>query len=134
MNKYLLDTNLCIYFLKGLFNLQKKIEEVGAANCFISEITLAELKFGAENSSRKIENSNVIEDFITKFTVLPIYNCLDVYAKEKARNRKKGIVIDDFDLLIGATAIVNNLVLVTNNEKHFANLQKITIENWVAGS
>jgi tRNA(fMet)-specific endonuclease VapC len=53
MKKYLLDTNICIYFLKGQFNINKKLKSVGVDNCFISEITVAELKFGAENSIEK---------------------------------------------------------------------------------
>ncbi len=53
MKKYLLDTNICIYFLKGQFNLHKKIEEIGEENCLLSEITIAELKFGVENFDPK---------------------------------------------------------------------------------
>jgi len=45
--------------------------------------------------------------------------------------RKSGKPIDDFDLLIGATAIANDLILVTNNIKHFENLKKIKLENWI---
>jgi len=48
--KYLLDTNICIYYIKGLYDLDRKFEAVGPENCFISEITVAELKFGVENS------------------------------------------------------------------------------------
>ena len=48
MKKYLLDTNICIFYIKGLYELNKKIELVGEQNCFISEITVAELKFGIE--------------------------------------------------------------------------------------
>lgn len=50
MKKYLLDTNICIYFIKGQFELNRKIAEVGEQNCFISEMTVAELKYGVENS------------------------------------------------------------------------------------
>lgn len=39
--KYLLDTNICVYFLNGKFNLQQKIDEVGIENCYVSEITIA---------------------------------------------------------------------------------------------
>ena len=46
--KYLLDTNICIYYMKGLYNLNEKINEIGSENCYISEITLAELKFGVK--------------------------------------------------------------------------------------
>jgi len=60
LKKYLVDTNICIYFLKGLYNLDQKIESVGLENCFISEITVAELKFGAENSERKEKNRKIV--------------------------------------------------------------------------
>lgn len=132
MRKYLLDTNICIYFLKGQYNLDKIIEETGIENCFVSEVTIAELKFGAENSESKEKNRKTVDDFVSKFTVLPIFNSLDIYAKEKARLRKKGVPLDDFDLLIGATAISNNLTLVTRNISDFERLEKIKIENWAS--
>ncbi len=131
MSKFLLDTNICIYFLKGQYNLDQKLEKIKLENCFISEITIAELKFGAENSESKEKNRNTVDDFIGRFTIIPIFNSLDVYAKEKARLRKTGNPIDDFDLLIGATAISNNLILVTRNVSDFERLEGIQIENWV---
>ena len=54
--QYLLDTNICIHFFRGGYNLNKKIEEVKLNNCAISVITLSELVFGAENS--KYPNKN----------------------------------------------------------------------------
>lgn len=47
---YLLDTNICIHYFKGQFGLKKKIENIGFENFAISEITLAELIYGAEKS------------------------------------------------------------------------------------
>ncbi len=131
MKKYLLDTNICIYFLKGLYNLDKQIEKAETENCFVSEITIAELKFGVENSESKERNKKTIDDFVNKFTIIPIFNSLDIYAKEKARLRKKGLPLDDFDLLIGATAISSNFILVTRNVSDFERLEGIAIENWV---
>ena len=120
--------------LKGLYNLAQKIGKVETENCFVSEITVAELKFGAENSESKEKNRKTIDDFVSKFTIIPIFNSLDVYAIEKSRLRKSGLILDDFDLLIGATAISNNLVLVTRNTSDFERLDGIEIENWVASS
>jgi tRNA(fMet)-specific endonuclease VapC len=71
LKQYLLDTNICIYFLKGLFNLDKKIESVGLSNCFVSEITIAELKFGAENSENQEKNRKTGDHFVSKFTIIP---------------------------------------------------------------
>ena len=127
---YLLDTNICIYFLKAKFNLVSRIEKVGFENLFISEITVAELKYGAEKSEFPDENRLIINELINKFKQLPIYSALDIYAQEKARLKKSGLLVDDFDLLIGSTAIVNDMILVTNNEKHFDRLANLKIENW----
>jgi len=115
VRKYLLDTNICIYFLKGQFDLHLKIEKIGLANSFVSEITIAELKYGVENSTHIAKNRETLQKFQDKFTILPIFTALDIYAKEKARLKKKGNILDDFDLLIGSTAISNNLILATRN-------------------
>ena len=128
----MLDTNICIYFIKGLYELNKKILEVGEENCFISEITVAELKYGIENSKTIEMMREIVEAFILKFPIIPIYNSLDIYAKEKAKLRKKGLLVDDFDILIGSTAIANEMVLVTNNVAHLNRLDHIVIENWAS--
>ena len=130
MKKYLLDTNICIYFIKGLFELNKKFVEVGQENCFISEMTVAELKYGVENSKTPEKMRPIVEAFIPKFAVIPIYNCLDIYAIEKAKLRKKGLMIDDFDILIGSTSVANNMVMVTNNSAHLKRIDNIVIEDW----
>jgi tRNA(fMet)-specific endonuclease VapC len=130
MKKYLLDTNICIYFIKGQYDLNKKIAEVGEQNCFISEMTVAELKYGIENSKTIEAMRVIVEAFIPKFVVIPIFNSLDIYAKEKARLRKNGMLIDDFDILIGSTAIANDMIMVTNNVSHLGRLDNITIEDW----
>ena len=129
--KYLLDTNICIYYLKGLYNLNEKINNVGSENCYISEITVAELKFGVENSKQKKKNREVLDIFLNGIKIVPIFNALDFYAVEKSRLRKKGKTVDDFDLLIGASAVSNNMILITNNIKHFKNIKDIKIENWI---
>jgi len=70
-----------------------------------------------------------VNKFVEYFKIIPIFNSLDIYAQEKARLRKNGMIIDDFDLLIGASAVANNMVLVTANEQHFSRMSNITIEN-----
>ena len=130
MKKYLLDTNICIFYIKGKFALDEKIIAVGVQNCFISEITVAELKYGIENSKTPEPMRMIVEAFISKFAILPIFNALDTYAKEKANLRKTGMMIDDFDILIGSTAIANEMIMVTNNVSHFDRISNITIEDW----
>ena len=63
---YLLDTNICIYFFKGLYKLNDKLEQIGFDNCAISEITLAELIYGAEKSQNIEKNKKTVKDFSEK--------------------------------------------------------------------
>lgn len=130
MKKYLIDTNTCIYYIKGKFELNKKFEKADPDNCFISEITLAELKFGVENSEKKEKNQKALDNFLTGVKIVPIFHSLDLYAKEKARLRKSGTPLDDFDLLIGVTSVTHNLIMVTNNTDHFKRIKGIALEDW----
>jgi len=45
--------------------------------------------------------------------------------------RKKGLMISDFDLLIGSTAIANDLIMITENTNEFERISNIELENWV---
>jgi tRNA(fMet)-specific endonuclease VapC len=91
---------------------------------------LAELKFGVHNSEAPQKNQKALDDFLTGVQILPIFNSLDLYAIEKAKLRRKGQPIDDFDLLIGVSSIANGMIMVTNNESHFERISDIKIENW----
>ena len=119
--------------MKGRFNLENKFDNLSSDNCFISEITLAELKFGVENSEKPEKNKKALDNFLTGIQVLPIYHSLDLYAKEKARLRKAGTPVDDFDLLIGVTSIIHKLIMVTNNQTHFKRINGVKLEDWTLG-
>lgn len=130
MSKYLLDTDSCIFFLHGKYSIRKKIEVEGSDNCFISKITLAELFFGAyKGNSPEIDrdNTKTLED---NFAVVPIYRSLELYGIEKAKLKKTGMIIPEFDLLIATTAVHHNMTLVTNNTKHMSRIKGIKLENW----
>jgi len=129
--KYLLDTNICIHLFRGKFNLNEKFQQINIENCAISEITLAELIFGAENSPNPKKNYKIIDTFSEQVKILPIFNSIPIYAKEKVRLRKKGLMISDFDLLIGSTAIANDLIMITENTNEFERISNIELENWV---
>ena len=116
--------------MKGLFDLQEKFENASVLNCFISEITLAELKFGVEKSEKPEKNRKTLDNFLTGVQILPIFHSIDFYAKEKARLQKAGTVIDDFDLFIGATSVTHGLTMVTNNTNHFKRIKGIKLEDW----
>lgn len=129
--KYLLDSNICIHFFRGKYGIIDKLIEVGIENCAISEITLAELVFGAEKSNNPNKNHMLIEKFISNLSILPIFDAIPFYGKEKVRLQNSGKMISDFDLLIGCTSVGNNLIMVTDNIKEFERIEKIKIENWV---
>ncbi|MCH6233646.1 type II toxin-antitoxin system VapC family toxin [Cognataquiflexum rubidum] len=129
--KYLLDTNICVHFLRGKYGLIEKFELLGAENFAISEITLAELVFGAENSKNPRKNLELIEVFANQVVILPIFSAIYLYGKEKARLRSIGLQISDFDLLIGCTAVEKDLMIVTENVKEFQRISGIQLENWV---
>ena len=127
---YLLDTNICVFFLRGKLNLDEIIREKGRENCYISEITVIELRYGAENSDNPAKSHKSVDAFLNGISIIPVFGCIKRYAKEKVRLRKIGKPIDEFDLLIGVTAVENKLTLVTDNAKHFERLDDIKIENW----
>ena len=135
MSRYLLDTNICVHLIKGEFEIKEKIAQVGTKSCYLSEVTVAELLFGIENSApdRRRLNQERFHDFQALFSnrILPISDVLPEYARQKAALRRMGRPIGEFDLLIGATAIVGNLTLATRNTKDFANMSGIQLENWI---
>lgn len=111
--------------------MNKRLLQVGFENCAISEITLAELIYGAECSADVEKNMDFINIFVRRVKVIPVLNTLNIYAKEKSLLRKSGTLIDDLDIFIGATAIANHMILITDNEKHLKRLSGIKIKNWI---
>ncbi|GAB4015293.1 type II toxin-antitoxin system VapC family toxin [Spirosoma migulaei] len=135
MSEFLLDTNICIYLIKGQYDLENKILKAGLNSCYLSEITIAELLFGVENSApdRKLRNLQRVQTLKASFSgrIIPITECLEEYAKHKAQLIKIGRRGDDLDIFIGSTAIVKGLTLVTRNTKDFVNMENIKLENWI---
>ena len=134
MNGFLLDTNICIYLLKGQRGIVDKIEIAGCDNCFITDVTLAELWFGAYNSERIEQQKRGVVYLEQLFNVISIKDSVELFGSNKAYLKSKGILIDDFDILIGSTAIKHDLIMVTENVKHLSRLPGISVENWANNS
>ena len=132
MNGYLLDTNICIYLLKGQRGIVEKIEVTGCDNCFITDVTLVELWFGAYNSNRIEQQKRGISYLEQLFNVISIKDSVELFGSNKSYLKSRGTIIDDFDILIGSTAIKHNLIMVTENVKHLSRLPGITVENWAS--
>ncbi|MNK19098.1 tRNA(fMet)-specific endonuclease VapC [compost metagenome] len=129
--QYLLDTNICVFFLRGKLNLDEIIREKGISNCFISELTVFELKFGAENSDNPKKSHKAVDNFINGLSIIPIIGSVEKYAEIKVKLRKNGTPLhDEFDLILSVTALTNRLTLVTDNIKDFKNIENLKIENW----
>ena len=132
---YLLDTNICVHFLRGEHQLQARFAALGLAQCFVSEITVAELLFGAANSAPvwQARQRQQVAEFQALFAeqVLLISPALAIFAEQKAALRRTGRPIDDFDILIGSTALAHGLTLVTRNTRHFTNFSNLVLENWI---
>jgi tRNA(fMet)-specific endonuclease VapC len=129
---YLLDTNICVFFLRGKLDLFSILKEKKTDQVYISIITAFELRYGAENSPNPDKSHKAVDVFLKGVTTIDIAPCVDKYAKEKTRLKRLGTPVhDDFDLLIGATALTNDLILVTDNTKDFKSLKGIRLENWM---
>lgn len=128
--KYLLDTNICVALFRGLWHIGAKIDKIGMENCSISDITVAELWYGVECSSQQRENKAVLEDFLNSISVVHFGVAIREFAREKARLKKLGKPIDNFDLLIGCTAKTCGYTLITDNVKHFVRIDGLKIDNW----
>ncbi|MBI5876244.1 MAG: type II toxin-antitoxin system VapC family toxin [Chloroflexi bacterium] len=130
---YLLDTDSCVYWLKGDVSVREHLRQAGVSRIAISAITAAELYFGAYHSARVNENLARAEAFILQFPVLPLDNAvLHVFGRIKSELRKQGQPVADFDLLIAATAMATDRILVTNNTRHYNRIANLRIENWAS--
>jgi tRNA(fMet)-specific endonuclease VapC len=130
--KYYLDTNICIYFLKGMNeNIRKRLLEKHPDDIKICSIVKAELLYGAEKSIKKEENFKNIEKFLFPFEIIPFgENDSNSYAKIRAELENEGKIIGPNDLLIASTVLENDGILITNNVKEFERVKNLKIENW----
>lgn len=130
---YLLDTDTCIYAIKGNTTVLKRLLAVSRWDVAISVITEAELKAGASKSQSPQATLRRLEAFLSPIAILP-FNSDDanVYADVRARLEQQGQPIGPLDTLIAAHALSRGLTLVTNNVHEFSRVQQLAIENWKA--
>lgn len=130
--KYLLDTNICIYLInerpkKVLAHFKRhSLEDIG-----ISSITASELAFGVAKSASS-KNSAALEAFLLPLNVVDYdAGAAMIYGDIRAKVEKQGKTIGPLDMLIAASALSRQLILVTNNEKEFRRISKLKVENWL---
>jgi tRNA(fMet)-specific endonuclease VapC len=132
MLQYMLDTNICIYVLKNHPpRLKERFNRLAEGLC-VSSITLGELHYGAEKSERRLENLQAITHFAALLEVLPFSpKAAAHYGQMRAELERAGRVCGPHDMLIGAHARSEGLIVVTNNIREFKRMPGLRIENWV---
>jgi tRNA(fMet)-specific endonuclease VapC len=128
---YLLDTDIVIYSLKGNTVVKKNLERNLHAALKISIVTLMELYYGAYKSQKVASNTGKIKRIEDVLEIIAVgRESAEIFAMLKTDLEKAGTPLDDFDLILAACALAHDLVLVTNNVKHFQRIQGLKFENW----
>jgi len=128
---YLLDTDICSYFLRGRYGLQGKFETVGPEALHISRITVAELLVLAYRNPGGRINQQRIELLARALVYVELNDPIwSMFSATKGRLLDIGRPVGDFDILQASVAMTQDLTLVTNNEAHYRAMD-VRLENWV---
>lgn len=132
--RYLLDTNICIYIAKhNPPAVRERFSRHQAAELAMSVITLGELRFGAEKSRSREQALQVIQALAAMIQPAPLpQNAGDHYGQIRAALQSQGRIIGNNDLWLAAHARAEGWTLVTNNEREFARVEGLRVENWVS--
>jgi len=137
MIRYLLDTNIVSYFVKGVSASLVQRMRVGldAQNIAISAVTRAELRYGVEMMDKFDKRRKRIDLLLKEMSALPwSVDAADEYGRLKAFQRRNGTPVGEFDTQIAAHALAEKLILVTHNTRHFENVPGLKLEDWLAPS
>jgi tRNA(fMet)-specific endonuclease VapC len=130
MTSYLVDTDWVIHWLHDHEPIQRRLEALRSQGIALSEVSLAELWEGIHYSRNPQESERGLSDFLQLVSLIGVdEETCKLFGRERGRLRAEGKRISDFDLLIGVTAIQHNLTLLTNNRRHFENVQGLRIES-----
>ena len=128
--RFLVDTDWVIEYLRGTPAMVTRLTELQPQGLALSIISLAELYEGVFYSRDPEGDGRDLADFLRGVTVFGIdAEIAQRFGRERGRLRKAGMLIADFDLLIGTTALAHNLTLLTNNRSHFERIDGLEIES-----
>ena len=127
----MLDTNSWIEYFKNRNGVAEHVDALPRTQLCASEITVAELIYGAYNSKNFEKHYREAIWLKNNIEIYPISDALDDYGDIRFATKRKGNPIGQFDLLIGATARHYGLTVVTDNLKDFSPMPGVKIENWV---
>jgi tRNA(fMet)-specific endonuclease VapC len=128
---YLIDTDWVIDHLNHIEHVTRRLEERAPEGLALSIISLAELYEGVYYSRDPVESEAALQRFLNpELTILGLdKETCKIFGKERGRLRAAGLMIGDCDLLIGATALRHNLILLTNNRRHFERIEGLRMES-----
>ena len=129
---YLIDTNVCIYFIKHKpIEVVRKVKSFQPYQIKVSAVTVAELEYGASKSKAIEKNRIALLKFLSSFDVLPFDDQdAEYFGRIRAYLESIGRVIGPYDMQIAAQAMCKDLILVSNNVKEFERIPSLRIENW----
>ena len=130
---YLLDTNICIYLIKGTYPfLTEKVFSYDPAMMAISSVTLFELEYGAAKSRWGEKTRSKLDTFLTPFAILP-FDSADAIAAGRIRSylERVGTPIGPYDVQIAAQGLSRNFTVVTHNTEEFHRVPNLALEDWV---
>jgi tRNA(fMet)-specific endonuclease VapC len=128
----LLDTNVCIHIIRRQPQaVLRRFENYGIGEVGVSSVTVAELRYGAEKSSRPEQNLEALGRFLLPLEVLAFGGvAAAAYGRVRAALELAGAPIGPLDTLIAAHAVSVSVTLVTNNTREFWRVQGLEVENW----
>ena len=130
---YLLDTNICIYFMKNRYPLlSQKILSRSPSELLLSAITVFELEYGAEKSNWGSRTREKLAMFLAPFNILP-FNTEDAVCAGRLHGylEKQGTPIGPYDVQIAAQAVSGGFTLITHNVGEFSRVPNLKSEDWV---
>lgn len=128
---FLLDTDVCVHLLRNTSTPREPFRRY-AKRIGISAVTYAELRFGLERSVRRREAEENLERLCRDLDIVPFdQEAAAHYGKIRQELSRRGELIRPLDLLIAAHARSRDATLVTNNEREFARVPGLRIENWL---
>ncbi len=132
---YYLDTNTCIYFLKGSYrSILEELRNRKPEEIKIPSLVKAELLLGVEKSKQKEKNREIYTKFLQPFEIVSFDDAAaEIYAKTRASLEKRGKIIGPNDLIIAATVMSKKGILVTHNTKEFKQVVGLLLEDWIKG-
>ena len=129
--RYVLDTNTLIYFFKGLGDVSKHMLAQSPSELAIPTVVLFELEVGIAKSISPRKRKSQLQEITELVNVLPFGIAESKSAAQiRVKLEKQGLPIGPYDVLIAATALANNMILVTHNQKEFGRIKELKIEDW----